>query len=56
MPLLKNKTKQSEINDLVLKANELRYQAHLKEQEVIKKMENIIDTKVASKNLSLSNF
>lgn len=46
IPILKNEKKQKEINDLVLKANELRYQAHLKEQEAIKKMENIInDTK-----------
>ncbi len=46
VPLLKNENKQKEINDLVLLANELRYQAHLKEQEAIKKMENIInDTK-----------
>ena len=46
VPLLKNEKKQKEINDLVLQANELRYQAHLKEQEAIKKMENIInDTK-----------
>ena len=46
VPLLKNEKKQKKINDLVLQANELRYQAHLKEQEAIKKMENIInDTK-----------
>lgn len=46
VPLLKNEKKQKEINDLILQANELRYQAHLKEQEAIKKMENIInDTK-----------
>lgn len=46
VPLLKNEKKQKEINDLVLQANELRYKAHLKEQEAIKKMENIInDTK-----------
>ncbi len=46
IPLLKNEKKQKEINDLVLQANELRYQAHLKEQEAIKKMEEIInDTK-----------
>lgn len=43
VPLLKNQDKQKEINDLVLKANELRYQAHLKEQEAIKKMEEIIN-------------
>ncbi|MBD8491084.1 restriction endonuclease subunit S [Echinicola sp. CAU 1574] len=46
IPLLKNEKKQKEINDLVLQANELRYKAHLKEQEAIKKMETIInDTK-----------
>lgn len=46
LPILKNEKKQKEINDLVLQANELRYKAHLKEQEAIKKMENIInDTK-----------
>ncbi len=44
IPLLKNEKKQKEINDLVLQANELRYQAHLKEQEAIKKMEKIINT------------
>lgn len=36
IPLLKNEKKQSEINDLVLKANELRYEAHIKEQEAIR--------------------
>lgn len=46
LPLLKNEKKQKEINDLVLNANELRYKAHLREQEAIKRMENIInDTK-----------
>lgn len=44
IPLLKNENKQKEINDLVLHANELRYQAHLLEQEAIKKMEGIINT------------
>ncbi|MCB0517041.1 MAG: restriction endonuclease subunit S [Bacteroidetes bacterium] len=43
LPILKNEKKQKEINDLVLQANELRYQAHIKEQEAIKKMENIIN-------------
>lgn len=43
IPLLKNQHKQQEINDLVLEANELRYQAHLKEQSAIKKMEDIIN-------------
>lgn len=35
---------QKEINDLVLHANELRYQAHTKEQNAITKMEDIINT------------
>ncbi len=43
IPLLKNQKKQQEINDLILKANELRYQAHLKEQEAINKMEEVIN-------------
>lgn len=47
VPILKDKKKQKEINDLVLQANEMRYQAHLKEQKAIKKMEEIInDTKL----------
>lgn len=36
IPMLKNQDKQKEINDLVLKANKLRYEAHLKEQEAIR--------------------
>ena len=36
IPILKNEKKQSEINDLVLGANELRYEAHRKEQEAIR--------------------
>lgn len=44
IPLLKDKLKQKEINDLVLKANELRYEAHLKEQEALKQMEKIINS------------
>ena len=43
IPLIKNEKKQKEINDLVLRANELRYEAHLKEQEAIMKMEEIIN-------------
>ena len=42
IPLLKNKDVQQKINDLVLDANELRYQAYLKEQEAINKMNDII--------------
>lgn len=43
IPLLKNKDIQKKINDLVLEANELRYQAYLKEQEAINKMNEIIN-------------
>jgi len=42
IPILKNQQKQQTINDLVLQANQLRYEAHIKEQEVIAKMEEII--------------
>lgn len=42
VPLLQDKATQQRINDLVLQANELRYQAYLKEQEAIKKMESIL--------------
>lgn len=43
IPLLKNESKQKEINDKVLEANELRYQAYLNEQEAVKMMEEIIE-------------
>lgn len=43
IPLLKNADKQKEINDKVLEANELRYQAYLKEQEAILIMNEIIN-------------
>ena len=43
IPLLKNNDIQQKINDLVLEANELRYQAYLKEQEAINKMNEIIN-------------
>ena len=43
IPLLKNETKQKEINDKILQANELRYQAYTKEQEAIQIMENVLD-------------
>jgi len=46
IPLLKNQTKQKEINDLVLEANSLRYQAYLKEQEALNKMEDILNTTI----------
>lgn len=42
VPLLKDKSVQQKINDLVLEANELRYQAYLKEQEAINKMNEIL--------------
>ena len=40
--LLKDVRKQKAINDLILNANELRYEAYMKEQEAIKKMDDII--------------
>lgn len=43
IPLLKNESKQKEINDKVLQANELRHQAYLKEQEAILIMNDIIN-------------
>ena len=43
IPLLKNESKQKEINDKVLQANELRYQAYLKEQEAIAIMNDVIN-------------
>lgn len=43
IPLLKNETKQKEINNKVLQANELRYQAYLKEQEAINSINEIIN-------------
>ena len=42
IPLLKNESKQKEINDKVLQANELRHQAYLREQEAAKMMEEIL--------------
>jgi type I restriction enzyme S subunit len=44
IPILKDSEKQKEINDLILNANQLRYQAHLKEQDALKKMEEIINS------------
>lgn len=43
IPLLKNESKQKEINDKILQANNLRYQAYLKEQEAIQIMKNVLD-------------
>lgn len=42
IPLLKDKAVQSRINDLVLRANALRYQAYLKEQEALQQMEKVL--------------
>jgi len=42
IPLLKNKEKQRQINSQVLKANDLRFQAYLKEQEAISMMNDIL--------------
>ena len=42
IPLLKDKAVQSRINDLVLRANELRYQAYLKEQDALQQMEKVL--------------
>ena len=43
IPLLTTESKQKEINDKVLQANELRYQAYMKEQEAVKMMEEITE-------------
>lgn len=43
IPLLKNEMKQKEINDKVIQANDLRYQAYLKEQEAINSINEIIN-------------
>ena len=43
IPILKNESKQKEINDKVLQANDLRYQAYLKEREAVKTMKEIIN-------------
>lgn len=42
IPLLKDKAVQSRINDLVLRANELRYQAYLKEQDALQQMKKVL--------------
>lgn len=46
IPLLKNKEKQRQINSQVLKANDLRFQAYLKEHEAISMMNDIINHRV----------
>jgi len=35
---------QSSINNLVLQANQLRYQAYLKEQDALQQMEKVLKT------------
>lgn len=42
IPLLKDASVQSRINDLVLEANALRYKAYLKEQEALQQMEAVL--------------
>ena len=42
IPLLKDKSLQSHINDLVLEANGLRYEAYLKEQDALSQMEKVL--------------
>lgn len=44
IPLLKDNSMQSRINNLVLQANELRYQSYLKEQEALQQMEAVLKT------------
>ena len=46
IPLLKNVTKQKEINDKVLQANKLRYQAYQKEQEAVSTTEKILESSI----------
>ena len=43
IPLLKDKHMQKTINDYVLQANEMRYQAYLKEHDAINKMNDILN-------------
>lgn len=43
IPIIKNESKQKEINDKVIQANELRYQAYLKEQDAVKMTAEIIE-------------
>lgn len=43
IPIIKNESKQKEINDKVLQANDLRHQAYLKEQEAIMAIENVLE-------------
>lgn len=43
IPLLKNESKQKEINNKALQATELRYQAYLKWQEALRMMEEVLN-------------
>jgi len=43
IPILKDKHIQKAINDYVLRANDMRYQAYLKEQDAINKMNEILN-------------
>ena len=43
VPLLKNNSAQQQINDWVLEANDLRYQAYQKKSEALQLMEDILD-------------
>ena len=43
IPILKNESKQKQINDKRIQANELRYQAYLKEKEAVKMMEEVLE-------------
>ncbi len=56
VPIIKNEARQKEINDLVLKANELRYEAYLKEQEAIRIVnEEVINETVDDLNMVAEN-
>lgn len=46
VPILKDENLQERINSLILKANNLRYQAYQKEQEAISIMNDILDNKI----------
>ena len=45
IPLLKNEEIQKQINDMVLYANDLRYQAYLKEQKALALMNDLLKEK-----------
>ena len=46
IPIIKNESKQKEINDKILQANELRYQAYQKEQEAVSTTEKILESSI----------